>query len=300
MLEVSVIIPVFNDFKAIKLTLQALRDQTYPRDNFEIIVIDNGSTDGSVAWLKQQRDIIFLQEKQYMASPYSARNRGIEKSKAEIIALLDSTCVPEKTWIETGLAFIKQNSFDLVGGNVKFDFEGKITAGKIYDSVTNIQMEISIKEKNVAKTANLWVKKKLFYQVGMFVEGIRSGEDIGWTGRCTQLGYKLGYCPNCIAYKFARDTKDLILKQVRVGKGQTVLWKNQKVLPKMLVMSLRNLFPTPPTSMNKLLKKNKTINYNAALIIKIYSVAYLSRLATFYGNIIELTNTREVMRKHGD
>lgn len=287
-MEVSIIIPVFNDLKAIKLTVAALREQTYDKSKFEVIVIDNGSKDGTYEWIMQQPDIVVLKEDRYLGSPYSARNRGIEIAKGEIVALLDSTCVPKLDWIEKGKLCFDNNFYDLFGGNVVFDFENEITAGKVYDSITNIQMELSIKEKNATKTANLWVKKHLFSKVGYFREGLRSGEDVGWTSRCTKQGYKLGYCEECLASKFARDTKELLKKQFRVGKGQALLWYSQNKYKSMLVKAFRKLLPISPKSMRMLMKRNKNVNYNILLIIKIYIVSYVSGLVTLYGNIIGL------------
>ena len=120
--------------------------------------------------------VILLQEINYLNSPYSARNRGIEIANGAIIALLDSTCVPNLDWLEKGVKFFHTNQDDLFGGNVIFNFEEKITAAKVYDSITNIQMERIIKERNVAVTANLWIKKHVFNEIGLFVEGIRSGK----------------------------------------------------------------------------------------------------------------------------
>lgn len=294
MIELSVIIPVFNDLKAIKLTVDALRKQTYDKSKFEVIVIDNGSIDGTYEWIKQQPDIVALKEERYLGSPYSARNRGIEIANGEIIALLDSTCVPKLDWVEKGKLCFENNCYDLFGGNVVFDFENEITAGKVYDSITNIQMELSIKEKNATKTANLWVKKYLFSKIGYFREGVRSGEDVGWTSRCTKQGYKLGYCEKCLTYKFARDTKELLKKQFRVGKGQALLWYSQNRYKTMLFKAIRKLLPISPKSMRMLMKRNMNVNYTKVLILKIYLVSYVSGLVTLYGNIVGIK-----LRKRG-
>ncbi len=285
MIDVSVIIPVFNDLIAIKLTLEALKKQTYPKDKFEIIIVDNGSTDGTFEWLSQQKGIILLQEINYLNSPYSARNRGIEIANGAIIALLDSTCVPNLDWLEKGVKFFHTNQDDLFGGNVIFNFEEKITAAKVYDSITNIQMERIIKERNVAVTANLWIKKHVFNEIGLFVEGIRSGEDIAWTGRCTSQGYQLGYCEHCITYKFARDTKALLKKRFRTGKGAPRIWKTQDTYREKLKHPFKKLFPPRPGYIKKILKRNRDIKYTPLLIIRIYLIAYLARIISFCGNI---------------
>src|SRR5690606_14677185 len=149
----------------------------------------------------------------------SCRNRGIEIAKGAVIVLLDATCVPTEDWLFNGIKFLQETDADIVGGNVLFDFEGKMTAGKIYDSLTNIKMKESI-EKGIAKTANLFIKRSAFDKVGMFPEGIRSGADVRWTYRATSNGLKLMFCPEAVVMKPARGFKELIKKQWRVGSHQ--------------------------------------------------------------------------------
>jgi GT2 family glycosyltransferase len=290
MLDVSIIIPVFNDIKAIKQTLMSLRKQTIPSTLFEIIVVDNGSTDGSVEWLQQQEDIIFIQENNYKGSPYSCRNRGLELAKGQYIALLDSTCIPADSWVENGINFFSTPEYEFFGGKVKFNFEGNPTIGKMYDSISNVQMEYSIKEKQEAKTANLWVRKSLFERMGFFSEGVRSGEDVRWTKHCTKAGVILGYSDNCTVYKYARGTRELLIKQLRVGRGQVRLWRSQNTLKQKLMASFKKtIFPVRLNTLKEQINRNKDISYSTPLVIKLYFMAYMSAIATFCGNIQNLS-----------
>lgn len=287
--KISIIIPVFNDFSAIQETLKSLKNQTASTELFEIIVVDNGSSDGSVEWLNTQKDITFLQELTFLGSPYSCRNRGIEIAKGEIIVLLDSTCVPSNEFVEQGWKFYEQTNSELFGGNVLFDFENKPTLGKMYDSITNVQMRHSIETKQEAKTANLWVNKSLFSQFGMFIEGVRSGEDVRWTKSCTSQGINISYCETCVVYKYARGLYELMIKQIRVGKGQVGMWKRQNVVRSKFVQAAKkNIFPLRVDTMKAQIARNKSLTYSRPLIIKLYFVAYLVAFANFYGNVIGL------------
>jgi len=295
-MELSIIIPVFNDLNAIKKTINALNNQTYDRDKFEIIVVDNNSSDGSYEYLQTVDNIVLLRETINLGSPYSCRNRGIEASKADLIAFLDSTCVPKENFVEKGIEFSKNNKCDLFGGEIIFDFEGHQTASKVYDSITNIQMKKNIEEDGVAKTANLWVNRYVIEEVGTFLEGVRSGDDIGFTNRCKDKGMKLIFCEDCVAYKFARGFKELMKKQYRVGKGKAKLWYSQG-LRRMMNNSWKLLMPILPNKFKKLLSANKRVKYNPWLVMKIYLVSYFCKQATFWGITKEAQNLKKVVLK---
>src|SRR5690606_15321126 len=152
-------------------------------------------------------------------------NRGIEIATGDIIILLDATCVPDSHWLMNGLTFINESQAGIVGGNVLFDFEGKVTGAKIFDSLTNIRMQESIENRGVAKTANLFIRREVFEIAGLFPEGVRSGADVRWTNKVSSLGLGIQFCVDAIVYKPARDFRELIKKQWRVGTHQPLIWR---------------------------------------------------------------------------
>ena len=92
-----VVIPVYNGEKTLKTCLTALEKQTIRRDEYEIIVVDDGSTDSSGELAKAGADEYFYQENQ---GPASARNLGAQKANGDIILFTDSDCEPTENWIE--------------------------------------------------------------------------------------------------------------------------------------------------------------------------------------------------------
>lgn len=229
--KVSIVIPVYNDASAIATTLSSLEKQNYPRDQYEMIVVDNGSTDDTVQTVKKFGSVILLYEHKNFSSPYSARNRGIETARGDIIVLLDATCLPDENWLSEGIKCLIREKAGIAGGNVVFDFEGRKTTAKIFDSITNIKMEESITERKVAKTANLFIDRKVFDNIGLFPEGVRSGADIRWTRKATGHGVKLIFCEKACVTKPARPFIELIKKQWRVGLAQPEIWSEEgKVL----------------------------------------------------------------------
>ena len=94
--DISVIIPVFNGAVHIQACLDSLLNQVVkPR---EIIVVDNGSTDDTVALLRHYEGISLLEEKTPGAG--MARNRGAGKASGSILAFIDVDCRAERGWIK--------------------------------------------------------------------------------------------------------------------------------------------------------------------------------------------------------
>lgn len=95
---ISVIIPAWNEEEYIARSLNALHQQTFPRKNIEIIVVDNVSTDhtGLLAQIHGANKVVFESRK----GTNFARQRGIDESTADIIAFLDADCVPPPEWLE--------------------------------------------------------------------------------------------------------------------------------------------------------------------------------------------------------
>lgn len=282
-MSASVIIPVFNDSEDLKLTLDALKKQTVPEDRFEVIVVDNGSEEDIATLVRSYKDVVYLKEYEQLNSPYSCRNRGIEYSSGKVIVLLDSTCIPDKEWLAQGLKCLEQGS-DIVSSHVVFDFRGRVTAGKLYDS-NNLSSKSAVKNKGVAKTASLFIVKKVFDEVGLFPEGVRSGADVRWTRKATEAGFNLSYCEGSIARKKARSYLQSIKKQWRVGKGQPAIWREEgrKINPYKKLIS--SLIPYHPRKVNKL-AKDKGVYVSAYTKVKLYFVAYSVWITMSVANII--------------
>jgi glycosyltransferase AglE len=131
-------------------------------------LIDNGSEKEHQFSDSFLDDVTLLYETDHMNSPYSARNRGIEASNGEVIAFIDANSRPDSNWLMEGIQCMMKSGSDLAGGNVKFDFGGKPDASKQVDALTSINNKKSIEDRGAAYTANLFVKKKVFEETGLF------------------------------------------------------------------------------------------------------------------------------------
>jgi len=106
---VSVIIVNYNGKQFLTACLDALRNQTYPADSFEVIISDNASSDGSVDLLKGHFSWVRVLENKSNLGFAAGNNVAINSSKGEFIVLLNNDTVPQPTWLDNLVKVAKEN-----------------------------------------------------------------------------------------------------------------------------------------------------------------------------------------------
>ena len=114
--KVSVVIPAYNEEKYIEKTLQAVLAQDYP--NFEVIVVDNGSTDRTSDVVRKFDNVILLSCNEIGA--LKARITGYKHASGEIIAAIDADCLPEVNWMKKALKHLINKKNVAVSGPYDF------------------------------------------------------------------------------------------------------------------------------------------------------------------------------------
>ncbi len=260
----SIIVTVLNREKDIDELIRSLINQTYTHK--EIIIIDNGSTDNSISIISKYLDnIIFIDAKDKKGSPYSARNLGIKKSTGELIAFVDG--IPNKNWLKNIIDFLIKNDVDIVSGKVYF-YNSEKSIYTLYDSIFSIDTKYIVNRFKAAPTANLILNKKIFNEIGLFQEDLRSGGDILLTTLATNRGYNIMYCDSAISYYHSRNKEELIKKQVRIAKGQINIWQkqNRNIHREIIKNLLKLIIPENPFSFFRRLKdNNKKLSFSKTI-----------------------------------
>ncbi len=227
-LFVSVIIPVYNDLTRLKICLEALENQTYPKASYEVIVVDNGSTQN----VKTVTDHFLQVALHYESQPgsYAARNKGISISRGQMLAFTDSDCIPAHDWIEKGAGQIQKSpDCGLVAGRINMFFKNpqRLTAAELYEKMYSFDQKENIKKKRFGVTANLFTRKEVVGKVGLFNATLKSGGDLEWGNRVSDSGYVLMYADDvCVEHPARRSLRQLYKKRVRVLGGLNEISKN--------------------------------------------------------------------------
>jgi glycosyltransferase involved in cell wall biosynthesis len=280
---VSVIVPVLNMPVMIQRCLDALAAQTYPRERYEVIVVDNGSRDNTPDVVR--RYPVTLLTESTVRSPYAARNLALRSARGSVIALTDADCAPIPEWLERGVGSLERNGADLVGGEVKFLFSPQKTYAEMFDSIGNLEMKRSIARRGVAKTGNLLVKRAVFDAIGPFQAEIRSGGDVLWTGAATRGGFKLVYDPDMIVRKQARTLKALLKKQYRIGQGHPRVWKAEgRPASRQIRQFVTEALPPSPLGILGLIRDRGTPAMRKHLI-QIWTVSWMCGLSSTLGRV---------------
>lgn len=202
---ISVVIPLYNKEKFISSTIQSVLNQTFK--DLEIIVVDDGSTDNSVAQVKAFSDPRIRIISQQNSGVSAARNRGIAEAKGEFIAFLDA----DDEWHPDYLMTQKQLTQTFPDCQVfatKYlfqDSQGSITPLIIRNLPFNSEAGILSNYFLVASTSHppLWtsailIKKNALRAIGGFPIGIKSGEDL-LTWAKLACRFKIAYCKKPLA-----------------------------------------------------------------------------------------------------
>ncbi|MDH4228535.1 MAG: glycosyltransferase [Nitrospirota bacterium] len=219
--HVSVIIPVHNDRDTLGEVLGALSGQDYPHDRFEVIVVDNNSTDGSGA-LARECGASVLEERQ--PGSYAARNRGIGVARGEILAFLDGDCIPDSQWLGGGVNALLSTPADLAGGRI--DITARPGAGLLahYERLSYMKQRENIADHGTAATANLLVRKTVFERVGPFRADLLSGGDGEFCHRAQQAGFVITYAEVAVVrHRAVSSVGRMLSRYRRLGRGEADL-----------------------------------------------------------------------------
>lgn len=185
MVHISVIVPFYNSERYIADCLNGLLSQTYPKQNYEIIMIDNNSTDGSAEIVRRYPAVKLISEKKQGA--YAARNRGIREAHGDILAFTDPDCVPADDWLQEIASAMSYTEAGIVIGSHNFGDDSLVLSmlAAYEDEKNRYVFNSGIKEVYFGHTNNMAVRRRLFDECGPFVECPR-GADTIFVRRCVE------------------------------------------------------------------------------------------------------------------
>jgi phenylacetate-CoA ligase len=222
---ISIIIPIFNSEKTIKKCIESILNQSYK--NFELLLIDNGSTDNTLNIIKQymikNKKIKLLKEVKRGRGP--ARYKGEINSKGKIILMTDSDCILPENWIiEMSKPILNYECDGIQGSEIsgKNDF-WNININKIMN-----HKRFKFTLGNI-DTKNFAIRKSILQKIGYTSRKYISGNDTDLSIRLYKDGIKIKYIKKIkVKHIYPSKTFMIIKKQIIRAKWCTIITNDNK------------------------------------------------------------------------
>jgi glycosyltransferase involved in cell wall biosynthesis len=195
---VSVIIPTYNYARFLGEAIDSVLAQTYPVK--EIIVVDDGSTDGTASILAKYGDGVQV-FRQQNRGPAAARNEGVKHAGGELIAFLDA----DDSWVPDKLAKqvrkFREGNFGVVNCGIRHtDEEGRFASDNVAGGEGWIYTDILRGEKTVVQNPSTFVMPRSIYaEVGGMDESLQVSEDRDFIYRVARR-YRVAFVPEALVY----------------------------------------------------------------------------------------------------
>lgn len=171
MIKVSVVIPAYNAAATLEASLQALTAQTLPRSTFEVIVVDDGSTD-ETAKIASRFPIRLVRQEN--AGAPAARNAGLRAATGTWVAFTDADCVPSRGWLSQLLKMVEQCTAEspLGAAGKTLGYNSKTAAARFVDLIGGLDAERSLAHPRFpwAPSGNLMYRRDAILKVGGYDE----------------------------------------------------------------------------------------------------------------------------------
>jgi glycosyltransferase involved in cell wall biosynthesis len=225
----SVVIPTYNRKPILEKCLKALEMQKLSAstsvEDYEVVVVDDGSTDGTLQWLEECKNEfphvqVFEQNHQ---GPSAARNLGVLQAKGDTIIFIDSDLVVTEI-------FLQSHADALVGGQNKVGSDKFFTYGAVintanFENPTSEPYKITDFSRAFFATGNVAIPKHWLEEAGLFDTGFQlyGWEDLELGVRLKNLGLVLIKCPQAVGYHWhpafsIEEIPSLIDKEFQRGK----------------------------------------------------------------------------------
>jgi GT2 family glycosyltransferase len=221
--KVSVVVCVYNGERTLDACLASLEKLNYP--NYEVIVVNDGSTDGSQKIAESYRYVRLINQQNKGLS--EARNVGIRASSGEIIAFTDSDCTADADWLTYLVARFQSSEFAAVGGpNLSPPDDSMVATCVALSPGAPAHVLLDDEVAEHIPGCNMAFRREALETIAGFDPIFRAaGDDVDVCWRLQNKGYKIGFSPAAVVWHFRRNTVRDYLKQQRgYGKAETLLF----------------------------------------------------------------------------
>jgi glycosyltransferase involved in cell wall biosynthesis len=230
MVKVSIIIPTKNNVNMLERCLKSIQCLDFPKDEYEVIIVDGYSTDGTVEIAKKYGCKVIFEDKGTISY---ARDRGLKYSKGEFIAFTDADCIVDKNWLNELLKEFRDENVVAVGGpNItpEDDTEFAKCVGDVLSFLSKVGARYGVEGGVVREiyhnpTCNVMYRKSILEKVGGFNHSLITVDDEELDYRIRRKGYRILYTPHAVVYHYRRRTWRSFAKMAYnygLGRGQAI------------------------------------------------------------------------------
>lgn len=241
-IQASIIIPTYNRAWILKKVIENLSNQTFPRDRYETVVVDDGSTDNTEQVVKSIKTSCSLRyfKKEKKGISY-ARNYGIKKAKGEIIIFLDSDVLVNRSFVEEHI--ISHRNQD------KVVVRGVVINTENIDNPASEKIKITDMSTAFFATANVSVRKKYLLKVDLFDENFKEygWEDLELGVRLKKEGLKAITNKKALGYHYRKkpaliDLPDICRKEEMRGRTAVLFYRKHPTFEVKLMTHISPFF----------------------------------------------------------
>jgi glycosyltransferase involved in cell wall biosynthesis len=229
-MKISVIIPNYNMELYIERTLESLNNQTLPKDDYEVIIIENNSTDNSKEVIEKSISNIptfklFSEQKQ---GPSFCRNTGIHKAQYDIIYFTDADCIVEKDVLaKIKNIFDNSSEYNIVGGKVLHYLTDPVNISYHYFRFGFILDNECVDKVDYLTTSNIAFRKCIFFKENIFFDTelhVDGAEDTLLCLTFRNKGYDILYDRDLVVYHIPEFTlKKVVTKTYKIAKNYSLI-----------------------------------------------------------------------------
>jgi MoaA/NifB/PqqE/SkfB family radical SAM enzyme/GT2 family glycosyltransferase len=309
-IDISVVVPTYNRIRGLINCLDSLFTQDYPKDRYEIIVVDdsgNGEAKRVLDELKRTHpNLNYII--QHHKGPASARNIGVKASLGEIIGFVDDDCAVSKDWLRLMVESHTQNPAILaVGGLTLTPTQKTPVLVSQFLSTCSIETYLNGKQEVIFfPTCNVSLKMRIFDKY-KFNETfpLPGGEDLEFFWRLFKEGHRFIWNKEIRVVHYRDDTTAGFFKQAYIyGRGNLLvqqLHKDQPLLKELKtgkisfwIVTLINIIKIPRFSYllgRRLIRQGSIKDTHKKL--SVYAFFTLHKILYIFGNIVEFIRIRK-------
>jgi glycosyltransferase involved in cell wall biosynthesis len=221
---VSIVIPTFNRAGTLGTALRAVKAQIGGPDTREVIVVDNGSTDGTASVVAQHAVRLVHESRR---GPSAARNRGLHEATGDVVVFLDDDAVPTRRWLHELLVPFEDPGVVIAGGEVRS--LPPTTGAQRFAASYGLQGGWAQRENGFAAPSggNLAVRRSSALEIGGFDEGLATAEDADFALRlAARFPTPVVYRRMAITLHRDRETdEELRAQAINYGTGLAQLYR---------------------------------------------------------------------------